>query len=125
MPLSSPNVPPPLRKVCEWELRDLFNDLQFYERLQAGELRAVPKRPPHPTSSATGQEPGTVTEVLEYFDSSTRVALVVQFTKPDGSLGGSGKPDPKRLLVGGEELIPFRDPDRSCPYCTVKLRTGL
>ena len=30
------------------------------------------------------------------------VALAHQYRHPDGSIGASGKPDPKQVLVGGE-----------------------
>lgn len=40
-----------------------------------------------------------------YYDESLEgVALVHQYLRPDGSLGGSGKPDPKRLLLDDEIL---------------------
>jgi hypothetical protein len=29
------------------------------------------------------------------------VALVHQYVRPDGSIGGSGLPDPKRVVIGG------------------------
>ncbi len=34
-----------------------------------------------------------------------KVALVHEYRRPDGSLGGSGLPDPKRLIVGDEILF--------------------
>jgi hypothetical protein len=45
-----------------------------------------------------------LSQIIEYFDAEgTRVALVDQYLRPDGTLGGSGRPDPKRVLVGNEE----------------------
>ncbi|MBI2907275.1 MAG: hypothetical protein HYX92_06425 [Chloroflexi bacterium] len=32
------------------------------------------------------------------------VALVHQYVRPDGAIGGSGRPDPKRIVVGREVL---------------------
>jgi hypothetical protein len=35
-----------------------------------------------------------------YYDGDLKVMLIHRFIRPGGALGGSGKPDPKRLLVG-------------------------
>lgn len=50
-----------------------------------------------------GQPLGTVSQFLSYRDAKTgeELARVHQYQRPDGSLGGSGKPDPKRLLDDG------------------------
>jgi hypothetical protein len=37
------------------------------------------------------------------------IALVHQYVKPDGSFGGSGQPDPKRLRQG--DFLYLIDPD--------------
>ena len=37
--------------------------------------------------------------MVAYFESDQKVALVHQVVLPDGSLGASGLPDPKELLV--------------------------
>jgi hypothetical protein len=37
-------------------------------------------------------------------DQRNRLALVHEYRLPDGSLGGSGKPDPKRMYFEGEIL---------------------
>jgi hypothetical protein len=34
-----------------------------------------------------------------------RVALVHEYRLPDGTIGASGRPDPKRILLEGEILI--------------------
>lgn len=42
--------------------------------------------------------------MVEYFAVDGRMmALVHQYLRPDGSIGGSGRPDPKRVRVGDEE----------------------
>ena len=39
--------------------------------------------------------------MVEYIDANdNQIALVHQYRLPDGNLGGSGLPDPKKLLVG-------------------------
>jgi hypothetical protein len=40
--------------------------------------------------------------MVSYLDSDgNEVARVHQYLRPDGTIGASGKPDPKRLLDGG------------------------
>jgi hypothetical protein len=40
--------------------------------------------------------------MIAYFDGDgQRVAVVHQYLRTDGTLGASGRPDPKRLLEGG------------------------
>jgi hypothetical protein len=44
----------------------------------------------------------TKSQIVAYINSNgQQVALVHQYLKPDGTLGGSCKPDPKELLLGG------------------------
>ena len=45
---------------------------------------------------------GTHSEIIYYFDAANRkIAVVHQYVLPDGTLGASGRPDPKELLVNG------------------------
>ena len=55
-------------------------------------------RQPSPTQGP----PGTRSQVLRLTDDCGQwVAEVHQYVRPDRSLGASGKPDPKRLQIGG------------------------
>jgi hypothetical protein len=96
--------PPDRRKVSREDLRRLFNDGQYWQRAQQGEFKLEIKR--RMTSLAqVGEPPGTVSQIVVYRDESGRaVALVHQYVRSDGSLGGSGRPDPKELLVDGTLL---------------------
>jgi hypothetical protein len=48
---------------------------------------------------------------MAYDDASgVMVAVVHQYLRPDGSLGASGLPDPKRLLVNGILYIVVASP---------------
>jgi hypothetical protein len=100
-----PHPPRPVRRVSPWELREIFNDGRYYERVCANELIASVEVSRLAPPSA-GQPPGTLSETVAYFDLAfNRVALVHQYRLPDGTLGASGKPDPKRLLLNAEILI--------------------
>jgi hypothetical protein len=47
------------------------------------------------------QVPGTRSKVYKYFDGYEAVMVLHCFERPDGTLGGCGKMDPKRLLADG------------------------
>jgi hypothetical protein len=102
--------------VPEDELRRIFNDGDYYGRACRNELlTSVEAERPAPPSA--GQPPGTMSRVVVYYDlpSLRRVALVHEYRLPDGTLGASGRPDPKRILLEGEILIcsPPRPPQRA------------
>lgn len=42
---------------------------------------------------------GTVSQMLQYWRDGVEVALVHQYTRPDGTIGASGRPDPKKVIV--------------------------
>ena len=56
-----------------------------------------------PASLKSRQTPGTRSKVYKYFDGYNAVMWLHCYERPDGALGGSGKMDPKRLLVNGVE----------------------
>lgn len=44
---------------------------------------------------------GTRSQVIRYYDSNGQwVVTIHQYLRPDGTLGATGKPDPKRLRIG-------------------------
>ena len=104
--------------MCPWIVRARFNLGQYSERAARGELQVVVTRRSKGTPPERGQVPGTATEVLEYSTAQgSRVAVAIQYRRPDGTLGGSGRPDPKWLLDGGEILTPSHGDSSRCPDC--------
>ena len=94
----------PARRVAPSELRRIFNDGDYVGRAERNELLTSVESS-RPARAAASQEPGTLSQMVRYFDTSLRpVAIVHQYRKPDGTLGGSGLPDPKRLWLDGEIL---------------------
>ena len=92
---------PPVR-IDVWEMRCRFNRGRYWQRIQTGELTAVYKRNKHPAPLSSGQPHCTRSQEVYYYDANNReVARVHQYLRPDGSLGGKGKPDPKRLWENG------------------------
>src|SRR2546426_702993 len=93
---------PPRRDVSPRELRDLFNAPDGGNRLKRGELIADVVRDRHPSSPKANVPYCTRSQLIVYRDAAGReVATVHQYLRPDGTLGASGLPDPKRLVTGG------------------------
>lgn len=87
--------------VSESKLRAMFNSGAHAGPGGSASLRHVLTRNTHLNPSRSGQPPCTRSQVVFYFDQSgARVAVVHQYLRPDGTLGASGKPDPKWLRVG-------------------------
>lgn len=82
-------------------IRQTFNERQFWERAQKGELIPQIKRDKHPRKPPVGEPFCTRKQFLVYYTPNDEpVAWVHQFLRPDKTLGASGKPDPKRLVIG-------------------------
>lgn len=79
-------------------IREIFNREQFYQQTLDGRLKTVIKKDRHPDFPPTGEPICTRSQIVLYYDQDDRwIALVHQYLRRDGTLGGSGKPDPKRL----------------------------
>lgn len=91
-----------LVRVPALRLRQMFNDGQYYERLQAGELLAIIGDDRHPSAPMAREPNCTRSQIVHYYDvkQRTKVAIVHQYVRPDGRLGASGLPDPKRIRDG-------------------------
>jgi hypothetical protein len=95
----------PTRRVSEEELRRLFNEGRYYERMLAKEFRTEIVRE-NPRRRGDRRIRKTRSQIVEYWDEfGVRVAVVHQYRKSDGSLGASGRPDPKRLRHEGVEYV--------------------
>ncbi len=89
--------------VAIQELRRLFNEGRYWERMKAGEFFEVLYREGHPSPRDSREPPCTHSQIIAYLDAQGRqVAIVHQYSRKDGSIGGSGKPDPKKLFHRGK-----------------------
>ena len=94
--------PPPISRILEPEMQRRFNDGRYWERLKSGELSAILLEDRHPAVTAANEPHCTRSQMVSYRDQeSNEVARVHQYLRADGSLGASGKPDPKRLFEDG------------------------
>jgi len=84
-------------------LREIFNSAVL-PRIDRGELLEVVRSEGAP-NPRVGEPSGTRSQRVEYWESAgsalRKVATVHRYLRPDGSLGASGLPDPKRVLHEG------------------------
>jgi|SRR5579863_770166 hypothetical protein len=86
--------------VSKQRIRQLFNEGRYWIRARNREF-TLEYLHNKPAPREARQVRGTKSQIVAYFDSNgEQVALVHQYVKPDGTLGGSGKPDPKELRQG-------------------------
>lgn len=95
----------PARHVSATELREAFARERILERANVGELWTIVRKDAHPSPGPAGEPHCTRSQIIYYYEGLTRVAVAHQYLRRDGSLGASGMPDPKRLLVGDEILF--------------------
>jgi hypothetical protein len=93
---------PPVQWLTPGELRRLFNDGRYWERVLSGELTQHIRRNAHPEIPPAGEPVCTRSQIAVYLDrDGAKLAIVHQYLRPDGTFGASGQPDPKWLLSGG------------------------
>ena len=90
-----------------YKLRELFNKSQYLELIQQNKLVKEVIRSRLLQESALAERalpPGTKSEIIIYHNPANKelYAKVHQYVLPDGTLGASGKPDPKAILLDGK-----------------------
>ena len=94
--------PVPLKKVSATELRSLFNDQRYAQKAANGELSVKIIREGHPSPARSGEPPCTKSQILAYLNAKGQsVAILHQYLRKDGTIGASGKPDPKKVFHDG------------------------
>lgn len=89
----------PHEYVSENIIRQLFRDGQYLQRLESGELVPLLKADRHPEHPLASEPHCTRSQIVCYYTHQCElVAEVHQYLRPDGTLGASGRPDPKRLV---------------------------
>ena len=90
-------------------IRAEFNRYKLFERVNSGELkRRVFTYDTHLNRrqrQKAGEPKCTRSQMVLYSTlDGEPVALVHQYRRPDGTIGGKGKPDPKWLSVSGQNM---------------------
>src|SRR5271168_3101803 len=90
-------------RINEWKMRWLFKRHRFLEKVKSGELTEQTTRDTHPTRTVAAEPFCTRTQEVSYLDSTrNEVARVHQYLRRDGTIGATGRPDPKRLVIRGQ-----------------------
>ncbi len=108
---------PPRRTKTEYVvqaiIRQKFNESQYPEMIAKGEL--VPmylhdKQLKDPSIRRFPEPDGTRSQMIRYVDKDGKWLVEVhQYLRPDGTLGASGKSDPKRLKINDKIYIAKRE----------------
>jgi len=92
--------PLPVEWVNKHIIRQYFNNSQLYEQMKSGQLVTYLKRNSHPDRPPAGEPVCTRSQIVFYYTRDGEPAAIVhQYFRPDGTLGASGLPDPKRLFL--------------------------
>ena len=95
----------PVEYVSNNIIRQAFNRLQIEFRANLGELSKTISRNSHLAHPPEGIPYCTNSQIIYYYEQGNiLLAVAHQYLLPDGTLGGSGKPDPKRLILSDRIL---------------------
>jgi hypothetical protein len=89
---------PPRKLVTQQVLDQTYNSPEWQERL--ARCRPEEKRN-RPSPLTAGQSWGASTVVMRYWEAEIRIAVVIFYRNPDGSMGATGRPSCKGLLIEG------------------------
>jgi hypothetical protein len=91
-----------MKRITPSEMQRMFNEGEYWGKAKSGEFTEVSLEHRHPSLTAANEPFCTYSQMISYRDASdNEVARVHQYLRPDGTIGASGKPDPKRLFVHG------------------------
>jgi len=98
----SPLLPDEVKYVSEESIRHTFNESQYPPMIAEGQLMPKLLRNDHLKKPEEKGEPYcTRSQVIRYSDKTGHwVVEVHQYFRPDKTVGGSGRADPKRLRIG-------------------------
>ena len=107
--MPSTRLDEPDHYVSKAEIRQHFNSMRLHQKAATGELVSI-VRDEYLAPRAAHQPAGTVAQLVLYYERQPEgklrsVALVHQYLRPDGRIGGSGRPDPKWLRLSDGTII--------------------
>ena len=90
-----------ITRIPAQELCRKFNESRFVERVMTGEIVEVVIRDGHPSPPKADEPVCTRSQEISYRDlDGNELARAHRYLRPDGTIGASGLPDPKRLRQG-------------------------
>lgn len=96
------------------EVRRIFNEMRYFERYVAGDLSILISEDRHPEPSPQGHPSCTRSRCVYFVDGDVYVASAHMYLRPDGSVGGSGRPDPRVVVTDDGRVLQW-DPRRNEP----------
>src|SRR5690349_8141094 len=97
---------PPVLYRGEWTLRNLFREAGYLDQVSAGTLSTRIVYDGHPSAPLANEPFCTRSQMISYLDADgNEVARIHQYLRTDGTIGLSGKPDPKRVFYKGTLYI--------------------
>jgi hypothetical protein len=95
-----------MKRIPTSEMQKLFNEAGYRDKAKSGEFTTVTLEHRHPSLTAANEPFCTHSQMVSYRDdANNEVARVHQYLRTDGTIGASGKPDPKRICIDG---VPYR-----------------
>lgn len=96
-----------VKYVSPNNIRDMFNKSQFPGMIEDRKLTPIYLRNAHLKAPQIKHEPYcTHSQMIRYLDQTGQwIVEIHQYLRPDKSIGGGGKPDPKRLRIGNVVFI--------------------
>jgi hypothetical protein len=81
----------------------MFNRGNYWQKALDGQLGMKVTRESHPSPPLANEPYCTRSQQVSLYDNDTddEIARLHLYRRPDGNIGLSGKPDPKRLVIGG------------------------
>lgn len=94
-----------IRRVSVEELRRLFNEGRYTERVAAGELTMAVKCGADAPTEIQGWIPDTKSEEVRIYDRDNNLLVRGhRYMRPGGIIAASGLIDPKRMFINGEHV---------------------
>lgn len=89
-------------RVSAFELRRLFIESGYAALVETGALIEFVEADGHPSQSKANEPYWTRSQIIAYRDEDgTTLARVHRYLRTDGTIGASGKPDPKFIRYNG------------------------
>jgi len=97
----SPPLSDEVKYISKESICRMFNESQYPSMITEGQLMPKLLRNAHLKKPEEKREPYcTHSQMIRYSDQAGHWVVVVhQYVRPNGTIGGSGRPDPKRLRI--------------------------
>src|SRR5574337_561934 len=97
----------PIEKVSPEEIQRVYAEADYEGRVQRGELVVSIIDDNHPSRTKAREPICTRSQMIQYRRRRDNVVLVLahRYLRRDGTIGASGKPDPKKIYLADKILV--------------------